>query len=92
LPATKNGKEHIFSAQFKSNAQLQGNNQNPRSILTGIPGLTGGYADMVRFYTVGNDKFFSVYKLYTAPINANVSHLLPALQVQQMVENMVYQS
>ena len=66
LPATKNGKEHIFSAQFKSNAQLQGNNQNPRSILTGIPGLTGGYADMVRFYTVGNDKFFSVYKLYSA--------------------------
>jgi hypothetical protein len=64
LPATKNGKEHIFSAQFKSNAQLQGNNQNPRSILTGIPGLSGGYADMVRFYTVGNDKFFSVYKLY----------------------------
>ena len=64
LPAAKNGKEHIFSAQFKSNSLGQGNNQNPRSILTGIPGLTGGYADMVRFYTVGNDKFFSVYKLY----------------------------
>lgn len=64
LPATKNGKEHIFSAQFKSNSLGQGNNQNPRSILTGIPGLTGGYADMVRFYTVGTDKFFSVYKLY----------------------------
>lgn len=64
LPATKNGKEHIFSAQFKSNSLGQGNNQNPRSILTGIPGLTGSYADMVRFYTNGNDKFFSVFKLY----------------------------
>ena len=64
LPATKNGKEHIFSAQFKSNSLGQGNNQNPRSILTGIPGLTGSYADMIRFYTVGSDKFFSVFKLY----------------------------
>ena len=64
LPATKNGIEHIFSAQFKSNSLGQGNNQNPRSILTGIPGLTGSYADMVRFYTNGNDKFFSVFKLY----------------------------
>lgn len=64
LPATKNGKEHIFSAQFKSNSLGQGNNQNPRSILTGIPGLTGSYADMVRFYTVGSDKFFSIFKLY----------------------------
>ncbi len=66
LPASKNGKEHIFSAQFKSNSQGQGNNQNPRSILTNIPGLTGSYADMVRFYTVGADKYFSVFKLYAA--------------------------
>lgn len=66
LPATKNGREHIFSAQFKSNSLGQGNNQNPRSILTAIPGLTGAYADMVRFYTVGTDKFFSVFKLYGA--------------------------
>ena len=64
LPATKNGKEHIFSAQFKSNALMQGNNQNPRSIPTAIPGLTGSYADMVRFYTNGTDKFFSIFKLY----------------------------
>ncbi|HEY9048056.1 MAG TPA: RagB/SusD family nutrient uptake outer membrane protein [Ohtaekwangia sp.] len=66
LPAYKNGVEHIFSAQFKSNSQDQGNNQNPRSILTNVPGLTGSYADMVRFYKNGNDNFFSVYKLYTA--------------------------
>jgi hypothetical protein len=65
LPAFKNGVEHIFSAQFKSNSQEQGNNQNPRSILTNIPGLVGSYADMVRFYKKDNDNFFSVYKLYT---------------------------
>ncbi|MDJ1493811.1 RagB/SusD family nutrient uptake outer membrane protein [Cytophagaceae bacterium DM2B3-1] len=64
LPATKNGKEHIFSAQFKSNAQGQGNNENPRTILSGVPGLSGNYAHMVRYYTNGDDKYFSIYKLY----------------------------
>ena len=73
LPASENGKEHIFSAQFKSNSQGQGNNQAPRSILNGIPGMVGSYADQVVFYSVpdatkpnGVDKFFSIYKLYTA--------------------------
>lgn len=64
LPASKNGREHIFSAQFKSNALNQGNFQNPRSIFTGIPGLSGLYTDQVRFYPKGADRFFSVYKLY----------------------------
>ncbi len=64
LPAFKNNKEHIFSAQFKSNSLNQGNNEFPRSILSGIPGLTGNYAHMVRYYTQGNDKFFSIYKLF----------------------------
>ncbi|MFC0514135.1 RagB/SusD family nutrient uptake outer membrane protein [Mucilaginibacter angelicae] len=73
LPATENGKEHIFSAQFKANSQGQGNNQAPRSILNGIPGMVGSYADQVVFYSVpdatkpnGVDKFFSIYKLYPA--------------------------
>ncbi|WP_183556771.1 RagB/SusD family nutrient uptake outer membrane protein [Mucilaginibacter sp. SP1R1] len=73
LPASKNGKEHVFSAQFKSNSQGQGNNQAPRSILNGIPGIVGSYADQVVFYSVpdatkpsGTDKFFSIYKLYSA--------------------------
>ena len=66
LPAYKNGTEHIFSAQMKGNSYSQGNNENPRSILTAIPGLTGNYAHMVRFYTQGTDKFFSIYKLYKA--------------------------
>jgi hypothetical protein len=78
LPAFKNNEEHIFSAQFKSastsNGYLtQGNNQNPRSIRTQVPGLAGSYTDQVWFYTVddvtkpgGKDKFFSVFKLYRA--------------------------
>jgi len=73
LPATKNGKEHIFSAQFKSNSLGQGNNQAPRSILSGIPGITGSFADQVTFYSVpdptksdGIDHYFSIYKLYPA--------------------------
>lgn len=72
LPVYKNGPEHIFSAQFKSVSQGQGNNQAPRSVLTGIPGIVGSYADQVVFYSVpdatkpgGVDKFFSVYKLYS---------------------------
>ncbi|MBO9572053.1 MAG: RagB/SusD family nutrient uptake outer membrane protein, partial [Chitinophagaceae bacterium] len=65
LPAYKNGKEHIFSAQFLSNAGGQGNATMSRDIFTGIPGLKGSYGDQVRFYTVGNDKFFSIYKLYS---------------------------
>lgn len=74
LPAFKNGKEHIFSAQFKSNSQGQGNNQAPRGARKGVPGIAGGsYADQVRFYTVpvpgtakpdSIDPFFSIYKLY----------------------------
>jgi hypothetical protein len=73
LPATKNGVEHIFSAQFKSNSLGQGNNQAPRSVLTGIPGIVASYADQTVFYNVpdatkpdGIDHFFSVYKLYPA--------------------------
>jgi hypothetical protein len=73
LPASKNGREHIFSAQFKANSQGQGNNQAPRAILNGIPGMVSSYADQVVFYAVpdatkpgGTDKFFSIYKLYPA--------------------------
>ncbi|HVD97675.1 MAG TPA: RagB/SusD family nutrient uptake outer membrane protein [Cytophagaceae bacterium] len=66
LPAQKNNSEHIFSAQFKSNSQGQGNNQNPRSIYTMPPaaGITGSYAEMVRFYTEGADNYYSIYKMY----------------------------
>jgi hypothetical protein len=64
LPAYKNGPEHIFSAQMKGNSYSQGNNEMSRAIFSAIPGLTGNYAHMVRYYTEGNDKFFSIYKLF----------------------------
>jgi len=66
LPAFKNGKEHILSAQFKSNSLGQGNNQAPRGARSGVPGMVGSYTDQVRFYTQGTDKNFSIYKLYNA--------------------------
>ncbi len=66
LPAYKNGKEHIFSVQFLSNAGGQGNATMSRAAFTGIPGLRATYGDQVRFYTVGEDDFFSIYKLYSS--------------------------
>lgn len=52
LPAYKNGVEHIFSAQFESNADSHGNNQAMREAPTGIPGLNGNFAEqpMPRVY------------------------------------------
>jgi hypothetical protein len=66
LPAYKNNKEHIFSVQFKANANSQGNNVTSREIMNGIPGLAGSYGDQVTFYKQGNDKFFSIYKMYSS--------------------------
>jgi hypothetical protein len=45
LPAYKNGIEHIFSAQFESNADSHGNGQAMRSAPTGIPGMNGNFAE-----------------------------------------------
>ncbi|WP_243345574.1 RagB/SusD family nutrient uptake outer membrane protein [Parabacteroides sp. FAFU027] len=62
LPAYKNGKEHIFSIQFKNGVQT--NQVLSRDIKSGVPGLKGSYGDQVRFYTVGNDNYFSIFKLF----------------------------
>lgn len=43
--ATKNGKEHIFSAQFKGNFNFVGNSLASRSAATEPPGINGDYAD-----------------------------------------------
>jgi hypothetical protein len=43
--ATKNGKEHIFSAQFKGNSGYQGNSLASRSAPADVPGINGDYAD-----------------------------------------------
>ncbi len=68
LPAYENNEEHIFSAQYLSNSQGQGRNDFPRS-LPRFPesfGIVGNYADQVNFYTKGEDKSYSVYKMYKA--------------------------
>ncbi len=44
--ANNNGKEHIFSAQFKSNTNGRGNSLGSRGTPTGIPGIDGGDADI----------------------------------------------
>ncbi|MES2773787.1 MAG: RagB/SusD family nutrient uptake outer membrane protein [Bacteroidota bacterium] len=44
--ANNNGKEHIFSAQFKSNSNGHGNSLGSRGTPTGIPGIDGGDADI----------------------------------------------
>ncbi|SHL24437.1 Starch-binding associating with outer membrane [Chitinophaga jiangningensis] len=41
----KNGKEHIFSAQFQGNAGYQGNSLGSRSAANEVPGINGDYAD-----------------------------------------------
>jgi hypothetical protein len=43
--ATKNGKEHIFSMQFRGNAGYQGNSLASRSAPADVPGINGDYAD-----------------------------------------------
>lgn len=45
--ATKNGKEHIFSAQFLGNAGYQGNSLASRSASADVPGINGDYADAI---------------------------------------------
>ncbi|WP_341839894.1 RagB/SusD family nutrient uptake outer membrane protein [Chitinophaga caseinilytica] len=42
---SKNGKEHIFSAQFLGNAGYQGNSLASRSAPNEVPGINGDYAD-----------------------------------------------
>lgn len=43
--AKKNGKEHIFSAQFKGNAGFQANSLASRSAPADVPGINGDYSD-----------------------------------------------
>ncbi|WP_343667984.1 RagB/SusD family nutrient uptake outer membrane protein [Chitinophaga sp.] len=66
LPAYENGIEHVFSAQMLANSNNQDNNETQRAIYSSIPGLTGNYAHMVRYYTNGNDNYYSIYKIFRA--------------------------
>jgi hypothetical protein len=66
LPAYKNGKEHIFSAQIKGSTISTGHLITSSDIRSGVPGLKGSYGNQLAFYAVGNDNFFSLYKLYSS--------------------------
>ncbi|QDW24440.1 RagB/SusD family nutrient uptake outer membrane protein [Pedobacter sp. KBS0701] len=66
LPAYKNGKEHIFSAQIKGSTISTGHLITSSDIRSGVPGLKGSYGNQLAFYTVGSDNFFSLYKLYSS--------------------------
>ncbi|POY37870.1 RagB/SusD family nutrient uptake outer membrane protein [Solitalea longa] len=65
LPAYKNGREHIFSAQIKGSTISTGHLVTSSDIRSGVPGIKGSYGNQVAFYTVGTDKYFSVYKLFS---------------------------
>ena len=65
LPAYKNGKEHIFSAQIKGSTISTGHLITSSDIRSGVPGLKGSYGNQLTFYTEGTDKYFSLYKLYS---------------------------
>jgi len=66
LPAYKNGKEHIFSAQIKGSTISTGHLVTSSDIESGVPGLKGSYGNQLAFYTVGADKFYSLYKMYNS--------------------------
>ncbi|MFT4204206.1 MAG: RagB/SusD family nutrient uptake outer membrane protein [Chitinophagaceae bacterium] len=66
LPDYENGVEHVFSAQMLANANSQSNSETYRAIYTSIPGLSGNYAHMVRYYTQGSDAYYSIYKIFSS--------------------------
>ncbi|MGC4231829.1 MAG: RagB/SusD family nutrient uptake outer membrane protein [Niabella sp.] len=65
LPAYKNGKEHIFSAQIKGSSISTGHLVTPTDIRAGVPGLRGSYGTQLTTYKNGNDNYFTLYKVYS---------------------------
>lgn len=47
--ATKNGREHIFSVQFKGNSNFVGNSLSSRSAPYEVPGINGDFADEIHW-------------------------------------------
>ncbi len=78
-----NGKEHIFSAQFKSNANGHGNSLGSRGTPTGIPGIDGGDADIpttsiYNQYRVGDTrKAVTFFTSLTSPTTGAVFNFTP---------------
>lgn len=78
--AKKNGKEHIFSAQFKGNSGYQGNSLASRSAPADVPGINGDYADALHvaggLYESFSDndtrKAITFVTKITSPVNGQV--------------------
>ncbi len=64
LPAYKNGKEHIFSAQIKGSSISTGHLVTPTDIRAGVPGLRGSYGTQLTTYKNGSDNYYTLYKMY----------------------------
>jgi hypothetical protein len=81
--ATENGKEHIFSIQFKSNAGGHGNSLAVRSTPNGIPGISGDNADMpnVGVYQLYSEKDkrrdVTFYTSLTSPVDGKTYTFAP---------------
>jgi len=78
--ATKNGKEHIFSVQFKGNAGYQGNSLASRSAPADVPGINGDYADAINeagglynsFSNTDTRKAVTFVTQITSPVNGQL--------------------
>jgi len=78
--ATKNGKEHIFSVQFRGNAGYQGNSLASRSAPADVPGINGDYADALNlagglyqsFSTTDKRRDITFVTQITSPVNGQL--------------------
>jgi hypothetical protein len=85
--ATKNGKEHIFSAQFKGNSGYQGNSLASRSAPADVPGINGDYADALNsaaglYQSFANNdkrKAITFVTQMTSPTNGQLYTFAPQL-------------
>ncbi len=83
--ATKNGKEHIFSAQFQGNSGYQGNSLASRSAPADVPGINGDYADALhaqgglyqRFSDADSRKAVTFVTEMISPVNGTLYKFSP---------------
>lgn len=81
--ANNNGKEHIFSAQFKSLYNGNGNSLGSRATPTGVPGIDGGDADVptpeiyALFQAADKRRDVTFYTSLVSPSNGNTYNFSP---------------
>ncbi len=85
--ATKNGKEHIFSAQFKGNFNFYGNMLGGTAAPSEVPGINGDYADALNkasklyecFADIDKRKSVTFVTQLVSPVNGNTYTFEPHL-------------